>query len=204
MRIRDENRYVDTSQSSFRRRYRTPRFLNFRSLILVGLFAPMLAGWAIIITNQINGTYFKEKYPKCNKTNAFDDAKKHFGHGKCYGGALNSLECDFEQSDCVMFNIAYPLCKGRDDLINVQADVGNGICNMSFAIPECDYDGGDCCPYHISESPKFGDGQCHGDISITEECGRDNGDCNNFHGAYPECPYRNSEKSSFFGGCSAW
>ena len=109
MRIRDENRYVDTSQSSFRRRYRTPRFLNFRSLILVGLFAPMLAGWAIIITNQINGTYFKEKYPKCNKTNAFDDAKKHFGHGKCYGGALNSLECDFEQSDCVMFNIAYPL-----------------------------------------------------------------------------------------------
>ncbi len=166
----------------------------FRPLILLALFAPMLGGCARIVHNQRNGVYFRQKYPKCNFTGAFELAQEQFGDGVCYGGPLNTLDCDFEGGDCVLFNLAYPLCKGRDDLILVQDKVDNGVCDLLFTIPECDYDGGDCCPYDILNDPKFGDGQCDGGRISTMQCGYDNGDCNTYNRLHPECPYLQLEE----------
>ncbi len=166
----------------------------FRPIILLALFAPMLGGCARIVQNQRNGVYFRQKYPKCNFTGAFELAREQFGDGVCYGGPLNTLDCDFEGGDCVLFNLAYPLCKGRDDLIFVQDKVDNGICDLLFTIPECDYDGGDCCPYDILNDPKFGDGQCDGGRISTMQCGYDNGDCNTYNRIHPECPYTQLEE----------
>ncbi len=176
---------------------RVMAFFNFRPLILLALFAPMLGGWVVIIQNQMNGQYFRDKYPKCkvngDADEAFELAKRHFGDGVCWGGPLNSFDCEFEDGDCVRFNIAYPLCKGRDELVDVQEKMDNGVCDAAFMISDCDYDGGDCCPYRLINSPTFGDGLCHA-RSSTKECGYDNGDCNTFHRKYPDCPYTQLEQ----------
>jgi len=40
----------------------------------------------------------------------------------------------------------------------------------------------------ITESPLFGDGQCHGGGMIKQGCGYNDGDCLPFIRAYPTCP----------------
>jgi len=156
-----------------------------RSLVLILLLIGMLTGWGVIAATQTSGYIFYKKYPDCD--GGYELAKEHFGDGKCYGGILNTLGCSFEGGDCVNFNLAYPLCKG-DNLINVEDSVGNGECDAAFSILECDFDGSDCCPDNISKSPLYGDGQCDGGLFNSKSCGYDNGDCNNFNRAYPECP----------------
>ncbi len=153
----------------------------------------MVGGWLSIIRNQINGTYFVQKYPNCTIPNAYDLAKVHFGDGICYGGALNTLGCEFEGGDCINFNLAFPLCKG-ENRTNVQKNVGNGKCDPMFMNAECDYDGGDCCPYDVINNPPFGDGQCDAKFN-TEKCGYDNGDCNDFRLSYPDCPFDDLSQS---------
>ena len=126
-------------------------------------------GWGMFLFLQLNGTFFRQKYPDCvdhfNKT-YFYLAKEHFGNDKCSGGALNSLECGFEGGECANFNAVYPLCKG-DDLIFVEDEVVNGGCIKAFATSSCDFDGGDCCSKSFTRSREFGNGQCNGGIMHT-------------------------------------
>ena len=67
--------------------------------------------------------------------------------------------------------------------------IGDGFCNDVTNIPECRYDGGDCCGDNINTaycsacqclgcpwSWRIGDGFCN-DITNTPECSYDGGDC---------------------------
>ena len=63
----------------------------------------MLSGWGVVVEKQSSGDFFDKRYPKCK--GSFDDAKKHFGGGKCWGGELNSIECEFEGGDCILTSI---------------------------------------------------------------------------------------------------
>ena len=67
--------------------------------------------------------------------------------------------------------------------------IGDGFCNDITNVPECRYDGGDCCGDNINTSLcsecqclgcplswKIGDGFCH-DSTNTPECNYDGGDC---------------------------
>ncbi len=164
-----------------------------RSIILLSITILMTGGWIAIAVNQMNGTFFYKRYPNCTAPedqpdmNMFDLAKKYFGDEICYGGPLNTLGCEFEDGDCVHFNLAFPTCKGINRT-HVQESVGNGICDEAFMHEDCQYDGGDCCPHSIINDPLFGDGQCNGGLFGTRRCGYDNGDCNDFNRAYPKCP----------------
>ncbi len=150
-------------------------------LLLLGMFG----GWTWIYINQSRGVFFIAKFPGCQ--DQVELALDKFGDGTCYGGPLNTLGCKFEDGDCSDFNEAYPLCKG-DGLIDVEKEVGNDSCNPLFANYECDFDGGDCCPYNITRSPIFEDGLCNGGKISTKSCGFDGGDCYALLRDYPDCP----------------
>jgi len=188
--IRPPKNDMDDKASSHRTIFRV------RSALLVCVFTPMLGGWLAIVMNQINGEFFYDRYPKCNSTDdAFELANQHFGDGVCYGGPLNNLGCEFEGGDCVNFNLAFPLCKG-DDRINVQESVGNGTCEVMFMSADCDYDGGDCCPYDIINNPSFGNGECNGGMMASMECGYDNTDCFSFINQFSKCPLTSLARNS--------
>ncbi len=76
----------------------------------------MIGSWLNIVIKQVNGTYFEHRdiYPDCHRIvlDAFQLVKEHFRDDSCYGGPLNTLECEFEDGFCDDFNTAYPLCKG--------------------------------------------------------------------------------------------
>ncbi len=195
--------YNSSSQSI---RQRKTGLLLVRLVFLTLLFG-MIGWWADILSKQIDGTFFEQKFPGCNvtgtfldakSTKAFDLAKQHFGDDECYGGPLNTLECKFENGDCVNFNLAYPLCKG-DNLTDVEKQLGNGNCSDDFATYECGYDGGDCCSHEITRDPKFGDGECNGGIMGTKRCGYDEGDCNAFVRDFPDCPLTNGSDEIILG-----
>ncbi len=159
-----------------------------RPFILFCITMIMIGSWIYIVVNQVNGVYFDKRYPNCKSAlpNAFELATEHFGDGICYGGPLNTLECEFEDGDCINFNTAYPLCKGANR-INAQERVGNGKCDAEFMDADCDYDGGDCCPYEIINDPSFGDGICDKEMN-TKGCGYDNGDCIDYNRDFAGCP----------------
>eukprot|EP01083_Nonionella_stella_P026529 73038_1 len=98
---------------------------------------------------------------------------------------MNTLGCKFENGDCINFNIEYPNCRG-DDLVDVEAELANSVCNLAFAIEECGFDRNSCCSSNYTDSVTFGDGICDFDKDSganIEECGYENGDClkyNNF------------------------
>eukprot|EP00554_Chaetoceros_debilis_P008666 CAMPEP_0194102806 /NCGR_PEP_ID=MMETSP0150-20130528/3335_1 /TAXON_ID=122233 /ORGANISM="Chaetoceros debilis, Strain MM31A-1" /LENGTH=91 /DNA_ID=CAMNT_0038789833 /DNA_START=30 /DNA_END=301 /DNA_ORIENTATION=- len=71
---------------------------------------------------------------------------------------------------------------------------------MMFAIEQCEFDGGDCCPYNIHQSVLFGDGKCDGGLYNTEGCLYDFGDCNSFNRDYPNC---NLDDASLISASSA-
>mmetsp|Transcript_7796 Transcript_7796/g.11548 ORF Transcript_7796/g.11548 Transcript_7796/m.11548 type:complete len:1061 (+) Transcript_7796:217-3399(+) len=158
----------------------------FVRAIFLSLLAGMFGSWTAIVIKQVNGDYFIGKFKNCGQY----DLVKKFGDGICYGGPLNNIECGFEYGDCVNFNLAYPDCKGPnlEKLIDVQKTMANQICDPEFAIPECQFDAGDCCSYAIQGSELFGDGTCNGGMISSELCGYDNGDCLDFKREYPSCP----------------
>ena len=81
-----------------------------------------------------------------------------------------------------------------------RVEVSNGICNFDFAIPECDYDGGDCCPYDIQRSPIFfRNGQCNGGEIGSKGCEYDGGDCRDFVTMYPSCPLAGGDNHTILG-----
>jgi len=130
----------NTKEKIHEQRLREIRWIR---AIYILVLSALLSAWITVIVRQENGTFFQAKFPKCGIEN-FQLAKKKFGDGKCYGGALNTLACKFEDGDCVQFNIAYPECRGFDNLTNVEELVGDGNCDPEFAMSECAWDGGDC------------------------------------------------------------
>ncbi len=59
------------------------------------------------------------------------------------------------------------------------------VCDAEFNLPECGFDGGDCCP--VMDDPRLGDGFCDGYVFNIEICGFDEGDCDQFNRDYPNC-----------------
>ena len=114
-------------------------------LTFIAVLFAYFGGWGAIVNAQKKGKYFDENFPGCGIEN-YKLALEHFGDGLCFGGPLNTIECKFEDGDCANFNMAYPDCKGKDIelLLDVQNQVGNGICTKAFNVTECDHDGGDC------------------------------------------------------------
>jgi len=151
--------------------------IPLRTMVLVVLFLFMITGWTYIVYGQISGTFFYMKYPHCDIPKSKIPS---MGDGICNGGDQNSVGCYFDDGDCITFNIAYPGCKVTDTV-----SVGNGFCDLEYNVPECAFDGGDCCP--VETSPHKGDGSCDGLIFNTEICDFDGGDCLEFNAEYPEC-----------------
>ena len=87
------------------------RFI-FRPLILATILSCMFGGWSYFVVQQVRGKIYSQRFPGCVDTVPFEFAKKHFGDGKCYGGNMNTLGCEFEGGDCINFNLEYPLCRG--------------------------------------------------------------------------------------------
>ena len=76
-----------------------------RTMILFILFGFMFSGWVFIVVGQTNGSFFLMKFPQC----IIDEAKiARMGNGICDGGKQNTIECNFDDGDCLAFNIAYP------------------------------------------------------------------------------------------------
>jgi hypothetical protein len=68
------------------------------------------------------------------------------------------------------------------------ASLGNGSCDTACAVPDCDFDEGDCGDPAGACAPGcmpvwLGDGQCHEECEVSE-CKYDDGDCPN----WDECP----------------
>lgn len=142
-----------------------------RPFILVTIIATMVGGWMYVVVQQLNGSIFHARYPDCDAS--FLDA--------------NELGCEFEDGDCVNFNIQYPLCRGNE-LLNVQEELANDECNIDFSIPDCDFDNFACCDKDIVKSASFGDGLCTAGKANTEQCMFDNNNCLSFNVNFPRCP----------------
>ena len=69
--------------------------------------------------------------------------------------SMENCYCNFDGEDCY--------CK--------YDQVENGICNLVYNKPVCDYDGGDCC-----DSSMFGDSLCY-QVNNNPNCDSDGGDC---------------------------
>mmetsp|Transcript_1040 Transcript_1040/g.1512 ORF Transcript_1040/g.1512 Transcript_1040/m.1512 type:complete len:724 (+) Transcript_1040:2045-4216(+) len=183
--ITDEDLII-TIRTSERRRKGGFIFVRFTFLAVL---SAMFVGWGIIFRMQSKGTIFDTQFPGYGKEH-YELAFKVFDDGKCYRGPFNTIECKYESGDCTNFNTAYPSCNGKDlkYLHDVEREVGNNKCNITFALPQCEYDGGDCCPYDIQMSPSFGDGKCDGRMHNTAGCLYDYKDCKAFNDLYRNCP----------------
>jgi len=152
--------------------------LPIHLVITVILFVGMIAGWSYFVIGQENGTIFSTKYPNCEiKTNEL----VKIGDGTCDGGVFNTIQCDFDGGDCVLFNLAFPECDAKNPSL-----IGDGTCQEENNTENCGFDGYDCCPYDKTD-PLFGDGKCHGLWYNTKQCGFDGGDCEEFNNSYQEC-----------------
>ena len=76
-----------------------------RTLVLVVVFCSMLGCWSYIVVGQVSGSFFYLKFPLCGISK--DDIAT-MNDGICDGGAQNTIECNFDDGDCLAFNIAYP------------------------------------------------------------------------------------------------
>ena len=79
--------------------------IPLRTMVLIVLFCFMFSGWVYIANGQINGSFFLLKYPQCSIP---EWKVANMGNGVCDGGELNSIGCNFDDGDCLAFNIAYP------------------------------------------------------------------------------------------------
>ena len=155
--------------------------LTLRPLILLSLLIVMMTIFVNgIALGQINGDFFKKKYPNCAIRDKSEIAS--MGDGKCNGGLPNTFQCGFDDGDCLEFNIAFPNCKA----INAY-QVGDGECQPQLNVESCGFDGGDCCSDKM-EDKYVGDKKCNGGLYNTKTCGYDGGDCDAFRKKYPLCP----------------
>ena len=152
----------DTGDSSTGGRLHITRSIQ-RTLTFF-ILAPGITLWAIIVTNQVNGSYFNHDYPLC------EAYPLEIGDGKCDHN-YNDAKCNWDGGDCL--NIGEGVCD--DYLRNVHNistsdsydedsekfdflyrdwdEIGNGVCNYSlpYYSKECQFDGGDCWFYHLDQ-----------------------------------------------------
>mmetsp|Transcript_3795 Transcript_3795/g.4652 ORF Transcript_3795/g.4652 Transcript_3795/m.4652 type:complete len:275 (+) Transcript_3795:119-943(+) len=93
---------------------------------------------------------------------------------------LKTAQVQPSHKEVIIFNNQYPECRATD-----MTSLGDGKCNPENNVPECNFDGGDCCP--VAGSPFLGDGYCDGLVFNTEVCGFDAGDCLHLNKKYPNC-----------------
>ena len=120
--------------------------------------------------------------PGCNV--AF---KGLLGDTLCDGRIYNTPECNYDQGDCLDFNVQYPSCN-----VPKPFSIGDGFCDGGvYNTVECGFDGGDCIGgysnYSAPIASYLGDGYCLGGIYNSPECGYDLGDCHEFNEELPEC-----------------
>ena len=84
--------------------------------------------------------------------------KRNIGDGKCHG-VTNNAGCGWDGGDCCEESCNHPNCglfwgyDCKDPKYNPYAPectanyklIGDGLCHGSTNVPECGYDGGDCC-----------------------------------------------------------
>jgi len=128
-----------------------------------------------------------KKFPNCT-----EEEIGWIGNGICEP-AVNVEECGWDGGDCVHIN--YPDCDAEDS-----SRISNGVCDNSpiYNNPECGWDGADCDVRNDEMKSKYpmcdwfldvghmGDGSCHNDLNY-ENCGFDDGDCQEFNKKYPGC-----------------
>jgi len=152
--------------------------IPLRTMVLFFLFIIMVSGWSYFVYGQLSMQFFHMKFPHCHIS---DEKIAFMADGVCNGGEQNSIACNFDDGDCLAFNIAYPGCRVVETY-----RIGNGQCEPEFNTVECGFDGGDCCP--VMGDDWLGDGICHGGIFNTEICDWDEGDCKEFNDQHPDCP----------------
>lgn len=159
--------------------------ISFRSLLYILLTACVMTAYTPFAYRQHIGVYFTQKYPKCFLTREQINA---MGNEVCDGGIQNSIECGFDDGDCIEFNIGYPGC-----FVSKPSEVGDTVCHPENDLPECKYDGGDCCEISVNHKELvsyLGDESktCHAGHFFTARCLYDNGDCDAIREDYPNCP----------------
>jgi hypothetical protein len=85
---------------------------------------------------------------------------------------LKSKNLLFSRLNLIQLIIFYTLFSFLVPGCNHVALVGNGFCNDETNNPDCNHDGGDCCP----NSNMVGNGVCN-DETNNPECNYDGGDC---------------------------
>ena len=110
-----------------------------RLLVFFSLSVAMSIAVGLLLVGQLNGSFFYQTYPYCMISK---EQIAQFGDGRCDGGIMNSVNCDFDGGDCVNYNLAYPTCGSA-----APWKIGDGICDQAYNTPECNYDGADCCPF---------------------------------------------------------
>lgn len=151
--------------------------IPLRSVILLLLFVSMACGWGFFVHGQLSGSFFYQKYPYC-PISTQDIIKT--SDGVCDGGVLNSIECGFDDGDCISFNFGYPNCFAIEP-----SKIGDGVCDLEYNTPDCRYDGNDCCAY-LNDN-YYQDGFCQGGQFNTLACGYDGGDCVEFNFQLSNC-----------------
>ena len=115
-----------------------------------------------IIGNGASNPFIGDGFCNDETNNAFCS----YDHGDCCLPNKNSDHC----SECTCYH--QETCAFGPHPAAYHPLVGNGICNDETNIPECHYDGGDCC-----QNPELaGNGICNDESNI-QECYYDEGDC---------------------------
>jgi len=146
--------------------------------VLLFCLIAMVVVWAYYAIEQVKGSIFYEKYPKC-----FIPKEQigKFGDGTCDGGFLNTIHCKFDGGDCIDFNMAYPDCKILDP-----SKVGDGNCDPELeGNSDCGYDGGDCCAKYTVQDGIMTEG-CNAKFN-SQKCLYDFGRCDKFNDDYKDC-----------------
>mmetsp|Transcript_22283 Transcript_22283/g.33997 ORF Transcript_22283/g.33997 Transcript_22283/m.33997 type:complete len:595 (-) Transcript_22283:83-1867(-) len=175
-------------------------FKNYSKLIQMGVFIIIfiLAAGIVLVAAMEKDNYFYETYPNCIIPPSRID---EYGNGKCDGGILNTIHCQFDGGDCTDFNEEYKDCKASRPY-----SVGDGQCDDGddgdAFTPECHYDGGDCCDKRkllkYSSVEEVLGGVCNPAFNI-DVCLNDYGLCSESNNTDTECECQEQIESSSSG-----
>jgi hypothetical protein len=72
--------------------------IPLRTLVILVLMLIMCAGWSYFLVGQISGKFFFMTYPYCRIPMS---SIQLMNDGFCDGGILNTIDCGFEDGDCI-------------------------------------------------------------------------------------------------------
>jgi len=157
----------DIENISFTRHIKQRCRVPLQRIVMGVVFLILYILWGTVVNHQVSGRYFKQKYPRCTIPKA--DHHK-LGDGKCDGGLLSHIDCDFDGGDCISYLLAWPECYADEPF-----RIGNGECDLEYNKDSCGWDGGDCCNARTREEKlKLGDGTCDEEFN-NDGCSFDKG-----------------------------